>query len=560
MTEDGINHILGILERHMFEDEEEIRRHASLFADDANGDTGPQIINGVGVLNLEGPIFPKANLMTELSGATSLESFRSELRSLASSDRVHSILVNVDSPGGVSDLVMETAAEIRAIGKEKPVITIANTMAASAAAWIASAGTESYITDSGLGGSIGVYTVHVDRTEQDKMLGLKKTVIKAGDAKAAHEEPLNEHTRSNLQTTVDDLYKDFVEGVAVGRNLTVEQVTEFADGGIITPRKAVDVGLFDGIRTYESLLAEMSENGGAVGNSSTALTVKALAARGIIVPDDNFRKMFEPDLEHGDVGTTGEPIPKEPQMQDDPAVTGGWRVPSDAQPTFPPAEHQPPPTTNRKGSAMDREQLVALANLVGVDFTEETSDADLYASITSEINDVVVPLNAAAAQAAQRRSFASEFPDEYERYQKLLERDEEHEARVFASRWERFNIKEGDTVKKSTSGFAARVLLNIEDIHLKLSRKQLGESDIATLLDSIAETGAVDYAEKGSARDAEERTSVRELSVKDIRAEFLNEVKEIMEQDGVDRNTAVKLVGERNPELAEAYKTGHLRR
>jgi signal peptide peptidase SppA len=568
MTEDAINNMVSILERHMFEDEEEIKRHAALFAESGNDDRGPEVINGVGLLNIEGPIFPKANLMTELSGATSLETFRSELRAFVSDPSVHSILVNFDSPGGVSDHVMEAAKDIRAARDIKPVITLANTMAASAALWLATQGNEFYITDSGLTGSLGAYTVHLDDSERDKQRGIKKTVIKAGKSKAAGEEPLNEDTRANLQASIDDLYDNFVNEVAIGRNLDADYVkANFGDGGIVTPREALRVKMVDGIKTFEQLLSEMSENGGVVGSPSAVAAAKALTRYGAVITwnDKNTRSMFEPDKEHGDVGTQGEPIPKEPQMEGDPAVTGGWRVPSDAQPTFPPAEHQPPPiqkgSKTLEGSAMNREQLVALADKLGIEVTDAMSDEELTAKITSEVDDVIVPLNEAAAQAESRRSLAKDYPDAYDELRELREERQETKARNFASRWERFEIKEGETTKKSTSGFAGRVLTSIEDIHLKLARKELHEDDLANLLNAIAETGPVDYSEKGSARAPfEDKPSPSSMTVKEVRQQFLDRVAEVMEEDGVDRKTATKLVGQRDPELAEAYKTGHLRR
>jgi capsid assembly protease len=572
MTEDAINGVLGILERHMHEDEDEIKRHIDLLELGGNEPEGPKVINGVGVLNLEGPIFPKANLMTELSGATSLDTFRDQFRAFVSDPSVSSILVNIDSPGGVADLVMETGREIREAREFKPVITIANTMAASAALWLASQGSEFYITDSGLTGSLGVFQVHMDYSEQEKSKGITKTILKAGNAKAASQEPLNEHTRANLQAMVDDCYLDFVNEVALGRDLDFDNVREnFGDGGIVSPREAVRVGMVDGIKTYESLLGEMSENGGVVGNASAVAAMSALTRKGMITGEvvqlttnsANTRMTFEPDLEHAEPGTQGEPIPKESPMEGDPAVTGGWRVPSNAQPSFPPAAHQPPPTQKgaRKGSAMEREQLVALANLVGLSFDDDTSDEDLFAAITSNINEVVVPLNEAAAEAEKHRSFAKDYPAEYDKFRELLERDEENEARTFASRWERFSIKDGETITKSAHGFSGRVLSNIEDLHLKLSRKQLQENDIAELLDSIAETGSVDYTERGSAVHHERaNANVDQMGIKEARDLFAAEVRSIMEDDGVDRRTAIKLLGQRNPDLAAAYKSGHVRR
>lgn len=572
MTEDGIKQCLSILERHMHEDEDEIRRQIGLFFDeDANDNRGPQVVNGVGVLSLEGPIFPKANLMTELSGATSLESFRSDFRAMLADDSISSIILNIDSPGGVSDLVMETAREIREGRDVKPIFTIANTMACSAAFWLAAQGTESYVTDSGITGSLGVYTVHMDTSEQERNRGIVKTVIQAGDAKAGGEQPLNEHTRKNLQDMVDDCYADFVNEVAAGRNLDPELVSEtFGQGGTLTPRQAVAVGAVDGIKTFESLLGESIQNGGVVGNSSAVAALKALTDRGLIrgytMHGEHGKGVtftFEPDLEHGDPGPNGEPIPREPQMEDDPAVTGGWRVPGELQPSFPPSNDQPPPNESNatmKGSAMDRDKLVALAERLNLSFAEDTSDDDLYAMITSEVDDVVVPLTQAAQAAERTRSFATDYPKEYALMQSMQERDEENEARVFASQWERFEIKDGETTKKSTHGFSGRVLSNIEDVSLKLTRKQLSQDDLATLLDSIAETGAVDYSEHGSARYEGEKPSVDRMSAKEVRDTFASTVNKIMVEDSVDRRTATRLVAERDPELAEAYKNGHLRK
>jgi ClpP class serine protease len=71
---------------------------------------------------------------------------------------VHSILIDVDSPGGDVSLVPELAAEIRAARGQKPIVAVANTFAASAAYWIASGGRRARRVAVGQVGSIGVYS------------------------------------------------------------------------------------------------------------------------------------------------------------------------------------------------------------------------------------------------------------------------------------------------------------------------------------------------------------------------------------------------------------------
>ena len=62
------------------------------------------------------------------------------------------------------------------------------------------------------------------------------------------------------------------------------------------------------------------------------------------------------------------------------------------------------------------------------------------------------------------------------------------------------------------------------------------------MLDTIAQTGAVDYSEKGSAvARSSDASAVRDMTIKEIREVFADEVKTVMEEDGVDRKAATKI-------------------
>src|SRR3546814_1641841 len=64
------------------------------------GSRNATIREGVGCLPLFGPVFPRANMMTEMSGATSLAELAADFRKLEASAEVHHILIVADSPGG----------------------------------------------------------------------------------------------------------------------------------------------------------------------------------------------------------------------------------------------------------------------------------------------------------------------------------------------------------------------------------------------------------------------------------------------------------------------------
>ena len=72
------------------------------------------------------------------------------------------ILFDVDSPGGGVEGVPELADEIYNSRGRKRIISASNSMAASAAYWIASAAGEMVVTPSGNVGSIGVFMAHED--------------------------------------------------------------------------------------------------------------------------------------------------------------------------------------------------------------------------------------------------------------------------------------------------------------------------------------------------------------------------------------------------------------
>src|SRR6187401_909048 len=224
ITEGGLRQILQIVEAHMSGniDIEKIRKEVKSQQRDRGSLPSQQ--GSVGILPLHGPIFPRANLMTELSGATSMEQWQQDFRALLQNDRVESILLDVDSPGGSSFMLEETANEIRAARDIKPIYSIANTMAASAAYYLASQASEMYASDSSLVGSIGTFMVHTDDSKLMEQVGVTQTVIKEGRFKAAEVLPLTDESHEYLQSVVKDCNDMFLQAVAAGRNTTVEDV------------------------------------------------------------------------------------------------------------------------------------------------------------------------------------------------------------------------------------------------------------------------------------------------------------------------------------------------
>lgn len=492
----------------------------------------PQRSGSVGVLDIAGPIFPRANLMTELSGATSVEQFQSEFRTMLADDGIGAIVLNVDSPGGLSAMIPEMMEEIHQGRDVKPIFAVANTLAASAAYGLATAASEFYASPSAQVGSVGTYLVHTDDIRQREMSGVDRTVIKAGRFKAMHLESLTPEMRDHLQEYVNDVDTHFLEGIAKGRNVSPDHVRQnYGEGGLVTLKKAVDQGMIDGVATFDQVVTKANEaisnNGGGAPRTSVPVS----------------RQSYDADKEHSEPGTGqgGEPTPREPPEKDDKAIKGGWR------------RDPPPPAYEPEESIVNREWLEARAQSLGIEFSAETTDEALSQSVAEKMDEIVVPLAEATADAEQQRQFAEDYPEQASQLAELAERDRTSAALSFANGYSRF---EG-----SNKGYSAVVQEKIVECHGKVAIRQMTHDDLKQLLDLTSKKEAtVEFGEQGSSlTPAAEAVGVTRDFTKD-RKQFAELVRTAMTDDGLSRNAAIEHVSKQHPELAQAYLTGHAQR
>lgn len=218
----------------------------------------------VAVLPLYGVIFPRANLFSAMSGGTSLQEFAAEFDQLVQDPRVAAILIDVNSPGGSTSLVTETAQKIRAARGSKPIVAIANTTMASAAYHLACQADEVIASPSSIIGSIGVFMAHDDVTLQNELSGIKTTLISAGRFKTEGQslEPLTAEAKAHFQELVDDTYDIFVSDIAAGRGVNADAVRSgYGEGRVLPAQRAVAAGLADSIATFEATLERMRAGG-----------------------------------------------------------------------------------------------------------------------------------------------------------------------------------------------------------------------------------------------------------------------------------------------------------
>jgi ClpP class serine protease len=214
------------------------------------------LVGDTAVIALAGPIFPHANLMTQMSGATSLEFFTDDFARAHDDPSVAHIVLDIDSPGGVATGIADAADLIAA--SDKPVTAVISGLGCSAAYWIASAAGRIVVSQSALVGSIGVVSAWSKQVAPDQH-GEMTFEIVSSNAPNKRPDPSAEEGVDEIRRTLDALETLFIGAVAANRGVGVEAVRSgFGQGGIVVGRQAVDRLMADEVGTLESVLAGLA--------------------------------------------------------------------------------------------------------------------------------------------------------------------------------------------------------------------------------------------------------------------------------------------------------------
>ena len=213
--------------------------------------------DGVVVVDLISIIQHREDLWSILGFTVSAMKLAKKMRRMAADPDIKTIVFDIDSPGGSVAGIEELAALIHAIGKQKHTVAVVNTMAASAAYWLASQCGEIIATPSGLVGSIGVVVAHTEYSRLLDEKGITVTYIHAGkhkvDGNATTE--LSDSARAELQALVDETYEVFVGAVARGRGISSAKVeADYGQGHVFTAKEAMRRGMVDRVDTMDAVL------------------------------------------------------------------------------------------------------------------------------------------------------------------------------------------------------------------------------------------------------------------------------------------------------------------
>ena len=216
------------------------------------GTQGVTVRDNIASIAILGPIFPRANIFTEMSGATSLAMVARDFNTALENPKVEQIILGIDSPGGQITGVSDFAEMVAA--SDKPVTVVVDGQANSAAFWIASAADEIVLSPTAIVGSVGVM-LEVGQSESGGV------IFTSSQSPLKNADPSSEAGAEDNQTLVNDLAQVFIETVAANRGLSVETVmSDFGRGGVKVGAKAVAAGMADRVASVETVIAGFSGN------------------------------------------------------------------------------------------------------------------------------------------------------------------------------------------------------------------------------------------------------------------------------------------------------------
>ena len=175
--------------------------------------------------------------------------------------KMAAVAISVNSPGGSPVQSALMAARIRALAEEHdiPVYAFCEDVAASGGYWLACAADHIYAEAASIVGSIGVVSAGFGFTDLIAKAGVERRIHTAGKSKAMldpfrPEDPKDIQRLTAIQEDVHDQFKGWVRtrrGARIG-----EKAEALFDGTIWTGRKALELGLIDGVGNLHGVLRE----------------------------------------------------------------------------------------------------------------------------------------------------------------------------------------------------------------------------------------------------------------------------------------------------------------
>ncbi len=151
-------------------------------------------------------------------------------------DSLDAVVLRIDSPGGSANASQELYEQVLRVKKSgKKVVASFGDTAASGGYYVAAAADKIVAGPSSLTGSIGVISTVPNLEELYNKIGYKERVFKSGTFKdmLSPSRPLTPEEEKIMQGIIDDTYHQFINAVAKGRGMSLDQVIRLKRWGLL---------------------------------------------------------------------------------------------------------------------------------------------------------------------------------------------------------------------------------------------------------------------------------------------------------------------------------------
>lgn len=235
---------------------------------------------GIAVIPVFGAIVEWGYQIDICDGGASARQLARALGDAEADPSISQVLLVFNSPGGSVYGIQECADVINRVKATKPVVGVAQSLAASGGYWLLSQCTEAYCTPGGEVGSIGVYSGYENISKALAAAGVDVELFSAGKFKTElspfNQDGLSDEARTYQQQRTQDYYGAFTKAVAKGRGAPIDAVRNgMGEGRVLGADAALAANMIDGVMPMEDVLKKMQRGAKSTARSSSAALIPA---------------------------------------------------------------------------------------------------------------------------------------------------------------------------------------------------------------------------------------------------------------------------------------------
>ena len=206
------------------------------------------------------------------------------IESLVNDERITSIALLIDSPGGMAEGLMDFCSFIEEASKKKPINAYITGMACSAAYAIAVACDHVYGIEGGETGCCGCYAEALEVAEETySKWGFLHRVFRSANAPKKNRSVITDkEAEKAFQQSVDESGARYLEYVASRRGVDVATAEEtFGKGAVVSMEYALENGMVDGICPLEEFM-QLTSSVPTDGSEGEDMDIANMSAESIV--------------------------------------------------------------------------------------------------------------------------------------------------------------------------------------------------------------------------------------------------------------------------------------